>query len=485
MSEKNIILYVDGGAETPRGIAGWGIHGYSYSLDVPKQGTGRKEICTAIGYIDPVITAQNGLPVPDKVTPLEYVDGIGPMSPQFTNNEAELFAAIEALKYCAANQYTNILLMLDSEYVRKGITEWLARWIQNRWMSASGEPVKNVNHWLALIEAKEKCEAQGAVIQWRHVDGHSGDLGNTLADAHCWRAKYSAWNNNTEPSLITRPAKGYWSRSTDYNRMISHPRWYFNATAKSDMISADGRFIYHLGNHGPENKLWGKPDSETTYSILFLKEKDAVMESVREAQKHFIRHASMDALFIAKLDTLVSTDVYQEITDHGNRFLYPRKLKIDLYTPLDQQLTEEANPPFLANDAVACLMTLEMLLNDYLEKSDRLVITDITDLLYDKTEQKKKTIWKLKPTINDSSLKVDVSLNLGAGVTTDLVNLTVGTDIAKRNTLSALAGLQPKIMVATWRESDVAYRYATIIETSDDVGIWCGYYQNLRLVAPN
>lgn len=484
MTDK-VVLYLDGGAESPRGVAGWGIHGYTYVAEVPKQGTGRVEYCSAIGYVDLTAATNNGVTaVPDKVTPIEYIDYLGPLSPSFTNNEAELLAAINAFRLCKERGWKNVQLLLDSDYVLKGTTLWMPAWRARNWTKPNGEIIPNKDHWIALVDLKEQLEADGVVIKWAHVDGHSGDLGNTIADRHCWRAKWSAFNGILEPVLTISPAKGYWSKSVKYNRMLSHPRWYFNAIPGDSNVSADGRYIYHCGTHGPDNKLWGKPDSATSYSVLFLKEQDAVLEAVRTKQQQFLRNHSIDDLFIGRLDTIRTVGVYSEISEHSTRFLFPRKMRIDLYDPCDNILTEEVTTPYLSKDGLAAITIVELLLCDYVNNSDKITVTDITKEIYDEVVEKKKTIWKLKPTIDNTSLKVTVNYMISDSIAADNITLTVGTDIVDKNTLSALAGLHPKVSVITWKESHAAYRFATIIETSDDVGIWCGYYQNLRLVLP-
>lgn len=92
-----------------------------------------------------------------------------------TNNRMELMAAIEALRTlkrpCHVEFYT------DSEYLRKGITEWLANWKRKGWKTAARKPVKNVDLWLQLDEAVGQHE-----IRWHWVKGHSGHPGNERAD---------------------------------------------------------------------------------------------------------------------------------------------------------------------------------------------------------------------------------------------------------------------------------------------------------------
>ena len=99
-----------------------------------------------------------------------------------TNNRMELKAVIEALR--ALNQPCSVVLHLDSEYVRKGITEWVAGWKARGWRTASKQPVKNVDLWQVLDDVVSQS---GHRIDWRWVKGHSGDPGNERADqlANC------------------------------------------------------------------------------------------------------------------------------------------------------------------------------------------------------------------------------------------------------------------------------------------------------------
>ena len=99
-----------------------------------------------------------------------------------TNNRMELMAVIEALR--ALNQPCSVVLHLDSEYVRKGITEWVAGGKARGWRTASKQPVKNVDLWQVLDDVVSQS---GHRIDWRWVKGHSGDPGNERADqlANC------------------------------------------------------------------------------------------------------------------------------------------------------------------------------------------------------------------------------------------------------------------------------------------------------------
>lgn len=92
-----------------------------------------------------------------------------------TNNRMELMAAIRGLK--ALKRPCDVELYTDSQYVRKGITEWMAGWKRNGWKTAAKKPVKNDDLWREL-----DAETTRHRINWHWVKGHAGVPDNELAD---------------------------------------------------------------------------------------------------------------------------------------------------------------------------------------------------------------------------------------------------------------------------------------------------------------
>lgn len=95
--------------------------------------------------------------------------------PQTTNNRMELMAAICALE--SLKRPCRVQLTTDSQYVRRGITEWLPGWKRRGWRTADKKPVKNEDLWRRLEAA-----ASGHEIEWHWVRGHSGHRENEIAD---------------------------------------------------------------------------------------------------------------------------------------------------------------------------------------------------------------------------------------------------------------------------------------------------------------
>lgn len=92
-----------------------------------------------------------------------------------TNNRMELMAAIQALK--ALSEMCKIEIHTDSQYVKKGITEWITGWKKRGWRKPDKSPVKNADLWEML-----DAETNRHQINWHWVKGHSGHPENELAD---------------------------------------------------------------------------------------------------------------------------------------------------------------------------------------------------------------------------------------------------------------------------------------------------------------
>lgn len=137
-SSDSVVIYTDGACKGNPGPGGWGV--------LLKNGQATKELCGGeLGT---------------------------------TNNRMEIMAVIQALS--ALKRPCQVTLYLDSEYVRKGITEWIHGWKARGWKTAAKAPVKNVDLWQRLDEL---VSTSGHRIDWRWVRGHAGDPGNERADA--------------------------------------------------------------------------------------------------------------------------------------------------------------------------------------------------------------------------------------------------------------------------------------------------------------
>lgn len=108
--------------------------------------------------------------------------------PETTNNAMEMSAALHGLREAARSFGSGIaagaevLLRSDSQYVLKGLTEWLPEWKRRGWRTSSGSAVKNRDLWEALDESVIALKALGGVFATEHVKGHRGDAWNERMD---------------------------------------------------------------------------------------------------------------------------------------------------------------------------------------------------------------------------------------------------------------------------------------------------------------
>ncbi len=105
--------------------------------------------------------------------------------PQTTNNRMELMAAIMALRSVQSNQ--SVVLYSDSEYVKKGITEWMPDWKRRGWKRKSGT-LANLDLWQELDRLNTRLK-----VSWNWVKGHAGHPMNELADQLASKASQKTW----------------------------------------------------------------------------------------------------------------------------------------------------------------------------------------------------------------------------------------------------------------------------------------------------
>jgi ribonuclease HI len=119
-----------------------------------------------------------------------------------TNNRMEMQAAISALEFFVSTDRTEqCVLYTDSEYLIKGITQWVKGWKKKGWKTAAGKPVLNQDLWETLDRLDRQVQSQTKVpVSWQHVRGHSGNVGNERCDTIA-----RGFSSGQPPQLRQRP----------------------------------------------------------------------------------------------------------------------------------------------------------------------------------------------------------------------------------------------------------------------------------------
>lgn len=493
-----LVLYSDGGARGGNpGFAGWGMHGYIFVHGPSKKPLGVPDnFITAKGYLQkslianlnsPEVRANDGpIAVPEEVTPLKYIDAFGSFANPTSNNVAELYGAINALSYAIKQPDFNIRsiqVFTDSEYTCKGLASWVDGWKANGWLKNDGMPPANVEVWKQLDALRNELEARGVIVNVDWVKAHNGDLGNEAADKHATLGVMASFQEKVVVNFYESDPTGYWKYTVDKHPMIANRRLYFNTQAG---FNTPG--VYYMGEHGKDDDLIGKRMSDGAYSVVRLNQPDHVIEMVRNHQINL--SGDLDTLIMIRLDKLYRPDTHRDLKQHGTLAVeQPSNMRLDLHCLDKEPLTRELRPPRLAMRAVEAISDLIGRLDSHLAQDGSVVSTDLTDIFYDKEIKEKKgeqiVTYKLKPEfgVGASSLKVSAGYQDGrggdGGVVQTPITITFGLDILDRNGLKRLEEDNPKVSLITWQEADKALRFATVIETDDAKGIWCGYYSNL------
>ncbi|PIP55717.1 MAG: ribonuclease HI [Candidatus Zambryskibacteria bacterium CG_4_9_14_3_um_filter_42_9] len=170
-----IIIYTDGSSRGNPGPGGWGA-----VIAFPK-------------------SENNELGIKN----IEWVSEIGGREDHTTNNRMELTAAIKALEFISnlgdKNLETEVIIYTDSEYVMKGITEWIHGWQKKGWRTASKKPVLNQDLWQELLSVTENIN-----VTWKYVAGHTGVSLNERADEIA-----TTFADGFDPKLYNGPSGQY------------------------------------------------------------------------------------------------------------------------------------------------------------------------------------------------------------------------------------------------------------------------------------
>ncbi len=476
------VFYTDGGCDNPN-VAGWGVHGYLYLNEPAKQGTGM-----AVGLPTPTGYDMKGKGKPD-ITITHYVDGFGSITHEATNNVAELTAGLQALKLIKNTGLDHACLVMDSQYVQQGFDQWMVPWSKSGWRKRDGQSVANADLWKQMLELKTELTSNGVGFSTRWVKGHSGEVGNERADSLATAGKTAARNQTPHESLQVMDAKGFWSPKSERNRMFSLPNWYFALYGEDKSDAPDGRHRYYIGTIRDDIELVGKPIADASFAVLFLKERDPVLDIVKAGTEE-MKTGRPQGVFIAYLDHIFKPSFYNELLNFGRDLLLKDRRNRRLMDRTKKLVLHEADPPGLSFRLMDHLGNLEDRLRDYLKANPKnhMRRTDITALLYEQSKSKKKDSYKLRESITTATRALKVKgcyrSTSGEDKTLSFV-LTMAQDLPDRNTLGALAGEQTKVTLVTWPESLRAVRFAVVIESNDgDLGIWAGPYSNLQMLPP-
>lgn len=477
-----IVLYTDGSFRQNK--AGWGIHGYTYkNVAMPAKAATRQQP-TAKGYKD--------VPAAETCTVIEYIDAYGAIDKNPTNNTGELGAAIGAFEYALKTPAKNMVMLMDSEYVRKGLTQYVTKWAKNDWIKPDGNTVANVDYWKRLVELKASWEEPKRKLEFYWVKGHSNDMGNDRADANALlgaghEAKAAPVEVKQDGDKVAKIKK------QPVNPLILESRLLFGFNTGEQ---PDGYYyMYSLGrmhNYGnkpqdtPKDKLAkadlliGRPISEATYGVYKAFEPDEYLESVIAIHAQCFPSLNPE-LGILNLANVFNAQVRNRIETSNSSLLSKHHDIMVLSTAEYKLISRTLNPPRRANDAVAKFQQLQRQLDEYLtgKLGKGVEAFDITSSFFEQVSSGKKEIRQLLKSVTQATESINPKIKFKDQEVE--LKICLGLDIPTRNQLNRIGAGYTKVEVLVIAVGPRAYTYATVFQTDEGSAIYQSPYTQFIL----
>lgn len=483
-----MMVHCDGSCDPNPGFAGSGIHGYIYEDVEPTKGTGNPDyVLTAKDYV----TKTDKALTPDEhkiVTPIKYIDGyISYAGNTNTNNFAELSAATAVLQLALEQGVSSLNMWSDSRYVTEGSEKHMPKWKLKGWKKPDGNVPASVELWQEFDRHLTELRAKGVKVRISWCEGHTeGNFGNEMADAMAYIGSRHAVVGEVKKVILLSEPQGYWKYETNRHPFFNHRRMYFNSDSA---YTSTGE--YYFGEEGKEDDQRGKRSPDSAFSVVRLANPDHQLEMVRSHVSNMAE--DRNAIIVLRMDYMFRSDIHAALSKYATIPLRRRDYKLlDLVlADRTEPLVTEMTPEHIIQRTVNEIGNLGRILNEFMEGTDDLTVTDITPLIYETIVETKKSgdvsINKLRTNfiVGTNEMTVPTNFRRPEGEL-DVVNikLTLGLDMLDRNSLKRLEATNPSITLVTYRDGDASIRYATIVKSGEDIGIWAAPHSNLRIILP-
>lgn len=471
-----LVFYCDGSFQ--RGKAGWGIHGYSY-IDKRVETALEKNIPTPQGYSnDKAALAQS-------CTIIELYDAFGCVDGKQTNNTGELQAAIKSLELALKTDAKKLVVLTDSEYVRKGSMQYLQRWKSNGWLKSDGNPPENLDQWKLFDQLNTEWKGNKRQIEFKWVRGHNGNFGNEQADKNANLGANSDKLHNE--SIRTQKAVKAIKKKPLSNlimeqhllftmdRKVHTPGIYYTYDLGSMKTYGRKPFDSKLEKMLKTDVIIGRPISDAVFSVVKVNEADDYIETMMDLHRDQFKD-EYNYLAMLSLPNANKAQVRQSFEDLGEQSLLIHKDSSAISTNDYSLITRTFKPPRKVYEAVAILNTLNTRLDDWL--NNKLgkcnTVVDIKDQFYDLKETPKKKELVLKKDITNAIKHLDI--NVIFAERKFKLRLCLGIDLPTRNQLAKIATGDLRMELILVPVGPVAFEYCTVISNSEGSGIYQSPY---------
>lgn len=522
LKDKSIrlVAYPDGGAIPNPGAAGFGVHGYYFDIDFQVDKATLlgnpfiiQEIQNRVSYCTPTTKGYescDNLSVPKNkavtfAKPLGYIDICDHLGSIETNNVAELHGLLQIYMFAAKNEeIKEICVLPDSKYVLDTMEIYVKSWKRNNWLKSDGIEPKNLLLIQELDQYQDALKGRGCKIEFKWVKGHSGDLGNGMADYFASIAVNAGQEylragvvNNHRVKLLEEVSsdKGYWTKDVVRHPFLGFRRTYFNRVKSKNEPGH-----YFMIEPSETDMMIGKRANEA-YSVVRLNKPCELLENVISAQGQFGQEENR--VILGLMDRIYNKFTSKFSLWFGRRAFFGSANRREVLFRDMSPVALEHNPPLLIYRATEILLNLDSLLDEFLVQTGKTerdmeseensylcpVIEDITTEFYNVEDKKtggdisRKLTLRPEFTVGYKNHILHKEKVIGGKVLNLKFPLVLGMDVPNRNQLKRLEVDLPNVYLLTWHDSGVTLRYAFVIDCVSGVGIWSNYFCD-RIMLP-
>lgn len=462
-----------------------GGHGYSYTIANEGKKKLAKDVATTNGYYTGNNQKANTVVVVDDILSL-----VVPKTHTLFQAVLKGFGSILDLYVQPDSPYKNLCLITPhkelQEVFRLKPENVKAGGRIGRIELTEGD-VDTLNELLITIERFKELE--GRKVLFDFAGSAEGGMGNKQAHKMMEIAEVvTVFEGSSDIDVVVTPRKEYENPETDFNKMISGSRWYFENVNRDQFYDLKhGYRKYGFGKVEPDKNYYGKLTPDVTYSALYTKEPIVLLDKLFEFTCKKIDNPN-GYLLAGDLNHLTSKEVARMIDSHpaireGNNLVSPvtkgngKPILIELIQPvlMSYRIREDMN-------------SIDVILDAFKAKDDNNVYNhstfyDITDQIYVKETNKKGEIKvKLTPDFNPLKTVFKVPVNHPNAVKPVPLMLSVGYDIPERNAFNSVEDPEVKVWVVTDTRNTKGIRYCTLVETTDWIYIHMSAAANLRVL---
>lgn len=484
-ASKNIILYLLGG-ETALGkkkVAGFfGGHGYTYDVDEKGKKKLAKDVPTTTGYF--VSGSNQNVVLPVDVVSLMIAGSKDFLSATFDGLRVifETVLGDEDIKnICIIAKYSFLekLLTVDLNKIKEK---------ENKYGKLEFFPW----HYEQLEELQSlynKVLERSKVI-FDYDKSVEGGLGMKTAGEQSGTAEVcTVWGHEPEQWMVFTPQKEFWSPETDFNKIVSASRWYFNTTEGGHFEDEYAGYRRYDFGKLDKKKYYGKATPDITYGSLFTQTPIQLLDKLYKFAKAKVKNPK--GLMMAGDLQYVKSKAVGRLIDS-----YPGAVKgKDIIMPFnvggkdEPTLIELIDPPGLSYRIADTFDDIAMIFDAFLKKDENNAFgklqkfIDITDRIF-AIEVNGKGVKKLKmnPDFKQSTLSIKVEAEHSKAVKKVPLHLGVNFDIPNRNAFNSVSDPEAKVWINVEESDEKCLRYRCIVTADDWVYIHTAGNANVRVL---